>query len=129
MWRIPGTIVRVCMRTNHQLVNDGYGSYETEVRVPCGPHKAQIVTSLIRHPEGKKTHAPVLDIDVPSEWVPSSTPGHAHLYIDVPMTWWRYKRLLKALAKAGIIEKSYVKVSIARGHTDVRVPWLHKGDG
>jgi hypothetical protein len=115
------------MRTNHKLVNDGYSTYQTEVREPCGESVAQVVTSLIRFHDGKHKHAPVLDIDVPSEWVPSSTPGHAHLYIDVPMTWWRYKRLLKAMAKAGIIEDSYVKVSIARGHTDVRVPWLKKG--
>lgn len=71
-------------------------------------------------------HSPALDIDVPAWLIPSSTPGHSHLYIDAPMTWWTYKRLLKALAAAGIIEKGYLKASLKRGRTDLRVPWLKK---
>lgn len=31
---------------------------------------------------GSKLHAPILDIDVPVDLVPSTTPGHSHLYID-----------------------------------------------
>lgn len=123
-FRVPGQIARVCMKTDHGLVSDGYDTWRREVRTPVAAVNAQLVTSQMRHRKG--WHAPVLDIDVPHELVPSTTPGHAHLYIDVPMSWWRYKRLLKALAKAGVVEKGFVDASIRRGHTDVRVPWLKK---
>ena len=125
--RVPGEIARVCMKVDHELVSDGYDTWRQEERTPVPAVRAQLVTSLMRHEKGR--HAPVLDLDVPHELVPSSTPGHAHLYLDVPMSWWRYKRLLKALARAGVIEKGFVKASIARGHTDVRVPWLKKDGG
>ena len=83
---------------------------------------AEVVSSEI----GGKLHCPVLDIDVPAFLIASSTPGHSHLYIDQPLSWWKYKRLLRALARAGIIEKGYMRASIRRRHTAVRVPWLKK---
>lgn len=71
-------------------------------------------------------HRPVLDIDFPVHVVPSSTPGHYHLYLDKPLPWPRYRRLLEALADAGIIEPGYARVSIARRYTSVRLPWIRK---
>lgn len=122
-----GTLARVWMKLDHKMVTDGYSTWKREVRKVVPAVRADVVTSLLRHQKGM--HAPALDLDVPHTLIPSSTPGHSHLYIDVPMSWWRYKRLLKALAKAGIIEKGFVKASIARGHTDLRVPWKGKNDG
>jgi hypothetical protein len=49
-------------------------------------------------------HAPVIDLDVPARLIPSRTPGHSHLYLDVPMSWAQYSALLHALAGAGVIE-------------------------
>ena len=72
------------------------------------------------------THRPVLDIDFPVHVVPSSTPGHFHLYLDKPMPWGKYRRLLSALESAGVIEKGYARVSEARGYTSVRLPWVRK---
>ena len=86
-------------------------------------NRAEWVSSII---PGKNMHAPILDIDVPAALVPSSTPGHSHLYLDVPMTWRQYKRLLKALARAGVIEKRWAKVSIQDRNTTLSVPWLTK---
>lgn len=83
---------------------------------------AEVVSSEI----GGGAHCPVLDIDVPAFLIPSSTPGHSHLYVDYPMTWRQYKRLLRALARSGIVEEGYVKASIRRKHTAVRVPWRKK---
>lgn len=68
----------------------------------------------------------MLDIDMSCRLIETSTPGHHHLYIDQPMTWRRYKRLLKALVKAGIIEKNYYKASLARKGTHLRPPWNEK---
>jgi hypothetical protein len=71
-------------------------------------------------------HRPVLDIDFPATLLPSSTPGHHHLYLDVPMHWERYRKLLEALAEAGVVETGYVAASISRGYTAVRLPWVRK---
>lgn len=122
----PGTIARVFMKTNHKLVSDGYSTWNQEIRTVCPAVQAQLVTSMMRHRKGY--HAPILDLDIPHELISSSTPGHSHLYLDVEVPWWKYKVLLRVLAWVGILEKNYVKVSILRGHTDVRVPWLKKGD-
>lgn len=86
--------------------------------------KADIVLSV--DPSTGK-HRPVLDIDFPLHTVPSSTPGHFHLYLDKPMPWSKYKKLIHALADAGIIEDGYASVSLDRKYTSVRLPWVKKG--
>jgi hypothetical protein len=73
------------------------------------------------------THKPVLDIDVPAMLVPSSTPGHHHLYIDAPMSWPDYVKLMKVLGEVGILQKGYVHASIQREGSWVRAPWIRKG--
>lgn len=65
-------------------------------------------------------HAPVIDFDIPIMVVPSSQMGHHHLYIDKAITWASYKRILNALASAGLVEQSYVDHSIRRGFTALR---------
>lgn len=84
--------------------------------------EANLVSS--RLPNGM--HAPVLDLDGPHSLVPSSTPGHSHLYLDTPMTWRRYKTLLRALWKAGVIEEGFYRNSVRRGFTSVRPPGVYK---
>lgn len=71
-------------------------------------------------------HRPVLDVDFPARLIPSSTPGHFHLYLDKPMEWDSYERLLRALGRAGIIEPGYASASIERQYTSVRLPWIRK---
>lgn len=71
-------------------------------------------------------HYPVIDIDFPIKAIPSSTPGHFHLYIDMPIPWEKYMTILEAMADAGIVQPGYVAASIRRGHTDVRLPWCAK---
>jgi hypothetical protein len=71
-------------------------------------------------------HTVMVDIDKDVRLVPSTTSGHWHLYIDVAMPWWRYRKLLRALKNAGIIEPGYYRASIMRGHTALRLPWVKK---
>lgn len=72
-------------------------------------------------------HSPVLDIDFPARLVPSSTPGHFHLYLDgLAIDWARYEPLLNALAEAGVVGKGYVARSIERGQSVVRLPHSRK---
>lgn len=87
---------------------------------------AQVISSEIVDTFGH--HLVVLDLDIPAKLVPSSTPGHSHLFIEKPLTWFQYVNLLRALEEAGIVEPGYVAVSIERGSTRVRLPWVKKGD-
>lgn len=87
---------------------------------------ANLVSSRITSGEHAGKHTVAIDLDVPAVLVPSSTPGHSHLYIDVPMTWETYANLLKALSAAGIVEDGYVQACIRRKHTSLRLPWTRK---
>lgn len=71
-------------------------------------------------------HTPVLDIDIPATLIPSSTPGKNHLYLNTPMTWEDYCKLLDVMAEVGILEPGYVSASKKRGFTAVRLPWIQK---
>lgn len=85
---------------------------------------ADVVSSETAHGH----HFPVLDLDIPHHYEPSTTPGHGHLYLDVPLSWPDYRRLLLALEAAGILEPGYVGASIDRKATFVRLPWVKKGE-
>lgn len=71
-------------------------------------------------------HAPVLDVDKPVRLVPSTTNGHYHLYVDVPMSWRSYRRLLRALYLGGVVDRSVYWRSLDRRCTYVRPPWVAK---
>ena len=75
-------------------------------------------------------HQIVIDVDHPAHLVESSTPGHHHLYVEVgdgiPQS--AYFEWLRASEKIGLLEPGYVRACIARGHSDVRLPWITKAD-
>ena len=73
-------------------------------------------------------HMPVIDLDVPAYLLPSSTKGHSHLYIDVPVSADKYMELLHLLADMGIVERGYANVSEKKGYSSVRLPWVKKID-
>lgn len=130
----------------------GSGEYITDdVVVVNAPEKAQGVTSLDptlpnEVPEGLEgpldaldlefpeeiapsdfqMHRPILDIDFPAELIPSTTEGHFHLYLDKPMTWKQYRKLLGVLAEVGVVEPGYAQASIERGYSSTRLPWIKK---
>lgn len=85
--------------------------------------EADIITSQV---ENSDNHKVILDIDFGAQLIPSSTPGHFHLYLDKEVSWDKYIKLLKALAAAGIIETGYAGASINRGYSAVRLPWVEK---
>jgi hypothetical protein len=60
--------------------------------------------------------------------IPSSTPGHYHLILDVNMPWNNICNMLYLLDSYNIIECGYRKASINKGHTTIRVPWVKKGE-
>lgn len=114
---------------NHKLgkadLSQGYGVDSAEV---TSLDEANVLHSLVdaTNESGDVLHSPVLDLDVPAFLVPSSTPGHSHLVIDVPMTWDDYDQLLSVLAEVGIIEEGYYRASDRRGYSSIRLPWVKK---
>lgn len=72
-------------------------------------------------------HRLLLDLDVPARLIPSSTEGHSHLYVDIEIDADEWADLIEALAKADVIERGYADISLERGHTDLRLPWIKKG--
>lgn len=104
------------------------GSYgyvwSREEKRKCAPEDATVVSSKID--DDTRDHTVLLDIDMPARLIESSTPGHYHLYIDKRLSWFRYRALLVALYRAGIIEKGFLKASLRRRATNLRPPWLEK---
>lgn len=123
--QVPSAFNHIFYKTGKELRHDDYGgTFTVETRQECKAEDAQVVSSELDDARG--WHAPALDIDVLAHLIESSTPGHGHLYIDVKMPWRKYRRLLRALWKAGIIEKNYYKVSVKRKGTHLRPPWSDK---
>ena len=91
-----------------------------------GLNNADVVASQIEGQEDR--HHLVLDIDHPAWLIPSTTPGHYHLYVEVPggISNDDYGFLLGALVKAGVVQPGYAGASMARGFTCVRLPWIEK---
>lgn len=78
---------------------------------------------------GTRRHLPIIDLDFPHRYIPSSTPGHGHLYLDFPeggISFWRLFWLLWGLRQAKAIERGYFWWSIRRGGTFVRRPGVRK---
>lgn len=106
------------------LDNDYTKEDKFEKEVSCHPLDANIIISETLTDK----HIVQLDLDVEHLYVPSTTSGHGHLYINVELTWREYESLLKLLATFGIIQKGYVECAIERKHTGLRVPGLDKNN-
>lgn len=102
--------------------------------VAADPNTLQIAAEFARNPETgewpqpESIHYPVIDVDLPCLFVPSTTPGHGHLYIDHPLRWVDFVRLLELLAELGIVEQGYVEACKREGFASVRLPWIKKTD-
>lgn len=77
---------------------------------------------------GVTYHRPVIDLDYEAELIPSSTPGHFHLYINKEIPEALYWKFLRVMAECGIVQQGWVDSSIARGASSVRLPWIKKDD-
>lgn len=86
--------------------------------------EAKIITSELKDHPG--FHAPVLDFDFPVTVIPSTTPGHYHLYLDQMVNELQYYVLMNSLANAGLLEEGYARASVSRGYSAVRLPWVYK---
>jgi hypothetical protein len=86
-------------------------------------HLDHLVPNLITSKmHGSDLHLPCIDIDLPIEAIPSKTAGHYHLYIEKPLTYEQYDKLLSVMAEVGIVEEGYWKAFQAQKMTLVRLP-------
>lgn len=67
-------------------------------------------------------HLPVIDLDLPCKLVPSGTPGHFHLYIDKAIPFALYRKMLDAMAEAGVVQWGFADATRERGYGSVRHP-------
>lgn len=86
--------------------------------------QANLVSSNVDGKEGM--HMPCLDLDIPHEYIPSSTEGHGHLYLNVEVPEDKYFALLDLLEECKILEPGYVRASKAKGGTYLRPPGVKK---
>ena len=87
-----------------------------------GWQEANLISSLCEN----GMHSPVIDLDVPHKVLPSSTPGHSHLYLNVEIPWWRFVALLTGMYIAKVIEPGFFWWSLRRRASHLRVPWVSK---
>lgn len=91
-----------------------------------------VVTSLVEDGDSKKPrdgfHRPVIDFDFPCELIPSSTPGHFHLYIGRSLSWENYVELLNVMLKCSLIQRGWYDSAIREGQSIVRMPGVVKDD-
>jgi hypothetical protein len=115
--------------------SDGFENWEDDRKEASIIDGANVVSSAIQPVPNPwldidlnptKMHAVLLDLDVPAYLVPSTRPGHSHLYVDVQVTEERYFNLLDALAECGVIERGYANASKKKGGTFLRLPWIKK---
>lgn len=82
--------------------------------------------NLITSEAAEGWHFPLIDIDMECALIPSTTPGHYHLYIDKPMTFKNYVMLLKVMRDVGIVQPGYADGTEVRGFGALRLPHIKK---
>ena len=90
------------------------------------PLTTQLGPNLISSRTDDGRQMPILDLDFPHHVEESTTEGHTHLYIDVPMSTFRWAVLMWALKFAGVIELGHFVWSIRRRGNFVRLPGIAK---
>lgn len=89
--------------------------------------EADAISSAYRddtHLKGR--HALLLDLDVEHVYVPSSTPYHGHLILNVELDKADMLEVLEVLRKHNILQPGYVSAARARGAAWLRTPWTKK---
>lgn len=114
------TVASIIKDPNSPVLGEKMGAYDHANQKPPG--------GVYAGNDGSARHVLLIDIDHPAYLIPSTTPGHSHLYVDVPggISDEDYWLLIECLSDAGVIEEGYFKASEARGFTAARLPWVKK---
>lgn len=106
---------------SNAIESDTYITPEDEVRVAVPDKKGANLISSETVP-GSQYHYLFLDLDVPHQYIPSSTEGHGHLIIEKRLykdVMWKILNLLK---DAGVLENGFVDLAERRGAVFLRHP-------
>ncbi len=93
-------------------------------KTECSEENANLWSSELLDRPG--WHAPTLDIDFPALLLPSSSEGKHHLYIDYPMLWKDYVKMLKMLGDVGLCQKKWVQGALVEQGSLLRAPGVYK---
>lgn len=113
--------------TQVMLKNVEFGGYDEPIldgNTTEDLTKVKVITSIVR--DSPEKHKLIIDVDFPVYAVPSSTPGHSHLYIDKEISHNDLVGVLYAMADAGIVETGYASACEDQGMSVVRAPWEKK---
>lgn len=87
------------------------------------PYDANLISSI----RVDEKHVLLLDLDMEHFYVPSSTPGHGHLYINAELTYDQLYEILQPLVKYGIVQRGIYEGFLRRGWLSLRLPGQAKG--
>lgn len=90
---------------------------------------SSVVPNLISSITQDGKQLPIIDLDFAHHHVESSTDGHTHLYLDVPISKLRWTILMFALYQAHVIELGFLVWSLRRGGNFMRLPGVQKKGG
>jgi hypothetical protein len=109
------------------FVNDGHDP-ATDVEETDDLDTADVVSSVRKGLRGfTSKHMVMFDLDVPIEVIPSSTPGHSHVYFpETNVSESALFALFEHMVNCGIVEPGYLGASRARGFAALRLPWVRK---
>jgi hypothetical protein len=120
---IGRTLHRVTFTKSGEFIKGEYGGTTTPRKVLVqNVEDANLVSSLLDN----GNHAPAIDLDFPIHAIPSSTPGHYHLYLELELPWKSYEKLLKVMAEIGVIEKGFYESAKHFKQTFLRLPHIKK---
>ena len=119
--------IRELYRTDRPIAKDSADpDWQEPERKRATHDNATLVSSKIDVP-GMDIHMPVLDFDVEAHLVPSSTPGHSHLYINHAVPWEKYVTCWRPWPTAASSRRTTSGTpSAASGHVHP-VPGCHQG--
>jgi hypothetical protein len=114
---------RIMHRTSEPIKSDSQETKHPDPEFLDADHdNATLVTSMTT----TGWHMPVIDIDLPCMLVPSSRPGHFHLYINKKMPFEDMLDMLRAMNMAGVVQDGIIHHVQRRGYASVRYPGVTK---
>lgn len=117
--QLPGDDIepRVVDNTDRANAWSSESRYDSDTHYPCFDVDRELIF-------GQRL---VLDLMFPGHRkVPSTTPGHFHVYHDEPMKWGDYFHNLNTLVECDIVEPGYRDAALSRKATFVRMPHVKK---
>jgi len=107
---------------------DSEDRYDNHLKEVDNELEADLVGSKTFGKGSKNYHLPVIDFDFPCYIVESVDPDHGHLYIDHPLPWEDYKKLLETLLEIGLVQHGWYQNAIDDEQTFVRTEERCKHD-